>query len=190
MNDLDRHLPAIAAGDARAFAAWMRDAEPPLRASLRRFAAVVDTEAVLQETLLRVWQVAPRFEPDGRADSLLRLSHRIARNLAISETRRRSPVAVDPTLMAEGIDAETQVRAAPPDPHLRARIAECRDKLPPKPAMALGARLGVAGTAPDATLAERLGMTKNTFLQNFSRARKLLAACLRRVGVDLEGERA
>ena len=68
MTDLDRHLPGILAGDSSAFATWMAGAEPRLRASLRSFAVQVDTEAVLQETLLRVWQVAPRFVPDGRPD--------------------------------------------------------------------------------------------------------------------------
>jgi RNA polymerase sigma-70 factor (ECF subfamily) len=33
----------------------------------------------------------------------------------------------------------------------------------------------------------RLGMKLNTFLQNFTRARKLLADCLRSRGVDLVG---
>jgi RNA polymerase sigma-70 factor (ECF subfamily) len=36
-----------------------------------------------------------------------------------------------------------------------------------------------------ATLAERLGMRLNTFLQNVTRARKLLVECLERRHVDL-----
>ena len=83
-----------------------------------------------------------------------------------------------------------EVRGSAPDPHLRRRIAECREKLPSKPAMALAARLEAAGGEPDATLAARLGMKKNTFLQNFTRARKLLRACLEAQGVDVEGELA
>ena len=35
----------------------------------------------------------------------------------------------------------------------------------------------------DVELAELLGMTKNTFLKNFGRARALMAECLERVGV-------
>ncbi|MCZ7684030.1 MAG: hypothetical protein M5U28_36765 [Sandaracinaceae bacterium] len=97
VSDLEQiQLAMIAAGDADVFATWMAGAEPALRAGLRRFAAHVDTEAVLQETLLRVWQVAPRFVPDGRPDGLLRLGHRIARNLAVSEIRKhggRAPEA-------------------------------------------------------------------------------------------------
>lgn len=50
----------------------------PIHQSLRSFAAKVDTEAVLQESLLRVWQVAPKVVPDGRENCLLRLGVRIA----------------------------------------------------------------------------------------------------------------
>lgn len=185
MTDLDRHLPQICAGDADAFASWLAGSEAPIRESLRRFAASVDTEAVLQEALLRVWQVAPRFTPDGKPNGLLRLGVRIARNLAISETRRLRGSAVEP----EVLDATPDPRpASPPDPHLRRVIEECRERLPSKPAAALVARLSSGGTEPDAELATRLGMRTNTFLQNFTRARKLLLECLESRGVRLELE--
>jgi len=181
MSDLDVHLPAIASGDADAFGRWLASAEAPLRRSLRSFAAVVDTEAVLQESLLRVWQVAPEVEVTG-SNSLLRLAHRITRNLALSEARKRR------AQVAEVED--TPLEPAPPDPLLRRLIASCREKLPKKPGLALHARLDACGGAPDASLAEGLGMSKNTFLQNFGRARKLLRACLERAlakeGVALE----
>src|SRR5690349_9751665 len=93
--DLDVHLPAIVARDTGAFARWMAGAEGRMRESLRSFAAVVDVEAVLQESLLRVWQTAPRFEPDGRPDALLRFGVRVARNLAVSEVRRTRARPVD-----------------------------------------------------------------------------------------------
>lgn len=185
--DLDVHYLGIVAGDTAAFAHWMAGAEPQLRRSLSSFATVVDTEAVVQEALLRVWQVVGRFEPDGRANGLLRLSVRIARNLAISEVRRSKTRGADLDELERRLD-EQEVQGSSPDPHLRRLIAICRDKLPNKPAAALSARLDGQGQAPDATLAERLGMTKNTFLQNFTRARRLLKDCLREQGVDLERE--
>src|SRR5689334_3775621 len=86
--DLDVFLPAILDDDTRAFARWMAAAEGTMRDSLRSFATVVDVEAVLQESLLRVWQVRGRFERDGKPNGLLRLGIRIARNLAVSEVRR------------------------------------------------------------------------------------------------------
>jgi RNA polymerase sigma factor (sigma-70 family) len=181
--DLDEHLSGIVAGEPAAYAAWLAGAEPRLRASLSRYAECVDTEAVLQETLLRVWQVAPRFHPDGDANALLRLGVRIARNLAISEIRRQRIRFVD----SDAHEPADPPRA--PDPLLRRIIALCREKLPPKPAQALILRLQDVGR-PDRDLAADASMTLNTFLQNVTRARKLLAECLARNGVDLSKELA
>lgn len=179
MDDLDVHAAAIAQGDAMAFGQFLREAELPLRRSLGRYAARVDVEAVLQEGLLRLWQVAPRFERDGKPNGLLRLATRITHNLALDLIRRdrSAPLEAAPEPMLE---------PAPPDPLLRGAIARCREALPRQPALALGARLQSGGADPDATLAARLGMRTNTFLQNFSRARRLLAECLRKAGVEIE----
>lgn len=177
------HLPAIAAGDARAFGQWMSAAEPRVRLSLRSFAAQVDTEAVVQESFLRVWQVAPRIEPDGKPEVLLRFTVRVARNLAIDHVRRhRRHQPTDAATLDRLRDAEVAPVQAP-DPLLRDTIARCREALPKKPAQALTARLEVGGRSPDVTVAEGLGMRLNTFLQNLSRARRLLAACLKKQGV-------
>jgi RNA polymerase sigma-70 factor (ECF subfamily) len=180
--DLDALLPAIGAGDVNAFGRFVAGAEAPLRASLRSFAARVDVEAVLQETLLRLWQIAPRFTPDGSPNAFLRFAHRACRHLAISELRRLHGAVPDETLIADAPDPQP---ATPSDPLLRRAIEACRERLPRKPAAALEARVGAQGGEPDARLAERLGMSLNTFLQNFTRARKLLAECLQKRGVAL-----
>ncbi len=177
--DLDFHIAAIVAGDASAFGHWLAGAEARVRDSLRSFAAVLDVEAVLQEALLRVWQVAPRFVPDGKPNGLVRLAIRIARNLAVSELRRTKAQPTDE------LDDVAEVTIAPPDPLLRAAIADCRDKLPPKPREALEARL--TGGADD-ELATALNMRLNTFLQNFTRARQLLADCLGKRGITIATE--
>ncbi len=189
-EDLDIHLPAIQRGDAEAFGLWLVAAEPSLRRGLRSFARKVDVEAVLQEALLRAWQVAPRFQPDGASNGLVRLAQTIARNLAISETRRSRTTPADPAELAARIDDSRQVEVSAPDPLLREQIARCREKLPPRPKEALAARLGSERAEPDATLAERLGMEKNTFLQNITRARKLLLECLERAGIRIRTELA
>lgn len=186
--DLDAQLPSIMAGDAAAFGRWLAGAERPVRESLRSFASVIDTEAVLQEALLRVWQVAPRFVPDGRPNGLLRLGVRIARNLAISEVRRRRAVPAEPDDVEAALARAEERTAAPPDPMLRETIRTCREQLPERPRQALDARLASAGGAEDTDLAEELGMRLNTFLQNFTRARQMLAECLRRRGVILDVE--
>ncbi len=180
MNDLDRHLPAIAAGDAAAFAAWLRGAEEPLRRSLRPFATAIDTEAVLQEALLRVWQVAARVTVD-RPNALLALATRIARNLAIDGTRRRraAPVSTEELERAAG-----DVAPVEPDPLLREAIARCHDKLPAAPRRAFDARL--AGGADDHRLAALAEQSLNTFLKNIGRARAFLVECLARAGVTME----
>jgi DNA-directed RNA polymerase specialized sigma24 family protein len=183
MVDHDVHLDAIRSGDADAFGLWVAAVEGTLRDTLRSFAAVVDTEAVLQESLLRVWQVCPRFQPDGKPNALFRLAVRVARNVAVSERRKLRSGELD------GEDIEPSASpAAPSDPMLRARIRECHDKLPDKPRRALLARLEKGGTLPDEALAEGLSMRINTFLQNITRARKLLADCLEARGIDLARE--
>ena len=99
--DHDQHLAAIVAGDADAFGRWVAGVELGLRGVLRPFAAVVDTEAVLQETLLRVWQAAPRHTPDGRPHGHFRLAARTARNRAIDNARRARGVSLDDHFLAQ-----------------------------------------------------------------------------------------
>jgi RNA polymerase sigma-70 factor (ECF subfamily) len=183
--NLDLHLTAIVAGDAHAFGQWMAGSEETIRLSLRSFARVVDVEAVLQESLLRVWQVAPRFVPDGRPNGLLRLAIRISRNLAVSELRKQKATPTDGDHLEAAL-ADDAPAPAEPDPLLRDAIADCRDKLPPKPREALDARLHAAGGDDDAVIAESLGMKLNTFLQNLTRARKFLADCLGKRGITIE----
>lgn len=182
MSDLDFLHAQIVAGDVDAFGQWLAGAEPRVRGSLASFAAALDVEAVLQEALLRVWQVAPRFVPDGRPDALIRFAVRIARNLAVSELRRTRTRPVEPA----DLETEIEVDVALPDPMLRRAIVDCRDKLPAKPRQAFDARLEARGGKDDDELAESLGMKLNTFLQNFTRARQLLADCLGKRGITVD----
>lgn len=188
MDDLDVHLSAIVAGDAAAFGRWLAGAEPSVRASLRSFAAKVDVEAVLQEALLRTWQVAPRHVPDGRDNSLLRLAMRIAKNHAIDEVRRVRATPVEEETLERALEDAEAALAISPDPFLRRWIEHCRALLAGKPAEALAARLTSGGAEPDESLAEQLGMRLNTFLQNVGRARKQLAECLAKRKIDLATE--
>jgi DNA-directed RNA polymerase specialized sigma24 family protein len=188
--DLDVHLPAILTGDTRAFGRWMAGAEGTIRDTLRSFATVIDVEAILQEALLRVWQVATRFVPDGKPNGLLRLGIRIARNLAISEVRRTKSRPVPEADLERALMMEEQADATP-DPLLRDVLERCRDKLPEKPRLALDVRLSFEsreGGRDDISLAAQVGMRVNTFLQNFTRARRLLAECLKKNGVAFDAE--
>jgi RNA polymerase sigma-70 factor (ECF subfamily) len=186
--DLDAHLPAILAGDTRAFGRWMAGAEDAMRASLRSFAAVVDVEAILQEALLRVWQVAPRFVADGRPNGLLRLGVRIARNLAVSELRRTKsrPAPQEDLERAMALSADVDVSEHGPDPMLREVLARCHEQLPDKPRQVMSLRISPSGGRSDDELASAVGMRLNTFLQNFTRARRMLAECLKKHGIVRE----
>lgn len=186
--DLDIYLPAILDGDKGAFGRWMASAEGPLRDSLRTFVTVVDVESVLQEALVRVWQVAPRFVPDGKPNGLFRLSIRIARNLAISEVRRTRARALPEEEIGRALVEHEATGIEEPDPLLRDVIARCRERLPEQPRRALDSRIGAAGREGDEAIAQALHMRLNTFLQNFGRARKLLAECLAKAGIHIEVE--
>jgi RNA polymerase sigma factor (sigma-70 family) len=182
--DLDQYTAAIQSGDADAFGEWLSFAEAPLRQSLQSFAHRIDTEAVLQEGLLRLWQAAPHYTHDNKPNGLLRFALRIIKNAAIDELRkRRSEPTEDATL--ERLVEEQSAEPAQPDPILRKTIQSCREKLKGKPSFVLDARLQSEGAEPDQELAARLQMTLNTFLQNFTRARKLLLECLEKNGVVL-----
>ena len=181
----DALVAAIALGDSDAFAQWMRGAERPLRLSLRRYAAVVDTEAVLQETLLRIWQIAPRFQPDGKPDGLLRLAYRIAHNLAVSEIRSRNAEQSAKDALANEHEEAAIEPASDPDPTLARAIKTCLELLSGKPKQAMMLRLTGDGRS-DTRLAEILKMTRNTFLQNITRARKALIECLERHDIYLD----
>lgn len=178
---LDHYHPAIAAGDAEAFGAFLSGAELAVRSSLRSFARTVDVEAVFQEAALRLWQVAPRLAPDGRPDMLLRCFQRIARNAAIDELRKRRELPAPD----DERTPEPAVHASAPDPLLREVIRLCLERLPAQPSAAILARLHSDGADSDSALAERCRMKENTFLQNVSRARKQLLDCLDKRGVDL-----
>jgi RNA polymerase sigma-70 factor (ECF subfamily) len=189
--DLDEQLPRILAGDVDAFGSWMAGAESRLRDSLRSFAIRVDVEGVVQETALRIWQTAPRFVADGRENGLLRLAIRVARNLAVSELRRYrvEPMEIDALeRAAQAYDPTGLGVPRVPDPQLARRIEECLGRLPRQPGRAIVARVRSGGAEPDEALAEELGMRTNTFLQNVTRARKLVADCLQGHGIDLAVE--
>jgi RNA polymerase sigma-70 factor (ECF subfamily) len=133
---------------------------------------------VLQETLLRAWQFAPRVTRDGGGNSLLRYALRTGRNLAIDHTRktaRLAPVAEVP---------EVPVPAVEPDHALQRWVRVCLEALPERAGLALRARLGDQGRSHDRDLAATVEMTLNTFLKNISRARRMLAECLAEHGIE------
>ena len=185
MSDLDNAFVRTQLGDRDAFTDWVRSVEPPLRASLRRFARQADVEAILQEGLMRMWVLAPTLKLEGKHASL-RYAATIVRNLAVREAQKSG--ALVPLCDADGPVHDVPGEPAPPsDPGLRRAILECLKKVPGAPAKALLARLQDRGATHDRELAARVGMQLNTFLQNVVRARVHMARCLESRGVPVEG---
>ena len=183
MTEVDRLFAGARAGDVKSFERWMGSVELPVRLSLRRFARAVDAEAIVQETLLRMWILArdPEREMVGENASL-RFALGVARNLARAEVRK---TAHQVTLPPEDLP---EIPVAPDPPSslaLRRKILDCIEKLARKPRAALTARLEMGGLVPDNRIAAVLEMTRNTFLQNITRARKQVMTCLERQGVSL-----
>ena len=184
MSEVDTLFARARAADSAAFVDWVGSVELPIRLSLRRFARAVDVESTLQETFLRMWVLAQDSDRtlEGE-DASVRFAIRMARNLALAEARRLGKETLLPPEDLPEI-------AVPPDPTLdpglMLAIRECVEKLSKKPFQALHARLQWGAMLLDRELAERVGMTLNTFLQNITRARKLVLSCLERRGIPLD----
>jgi RNA polymerase sigma-70 factor (ECF subfamily) len=187
MNDLDRELAGIAAGDPESFGRWVAGAEPLLRARLRPLSTRIDAESVLQEVLTRVWTTANRCKRDGRPHALVRYAIRIQHNLAIDELRKARLEATDVDTLERYLMAEEPSEPGYSDPLMRRLVKGCLELLPPKAQAVVRARWESSGLASDSELAAQLNMKLNTFLQNVTRARKLLADCLRSQGADVPG---
>ncbi len=110
-------MAAIADGDQSAFATLMRDFAPPLlrfaRATLA--ASPAEAEEVVQEALVRLWQQAGAWRPDGRVSTWL---HQVAYRLCIDRLRRRRP-SVD----IDSVEADL----ADPAPLPGARLVQLED---------------------------------------------------------------
>lgn len=83
-------MAAIADGDEAAFAALARGLTPSLlrfaRATLA--ASPAEAEEVVQEALVRLWQRAANWQPDGRVAAW---AHRVTYRLCIDRLRRQRP---------------------------------------------------------------------------------------------------
>ncbi len=94
-------MAAVAEGDEAAFARLVRDLTPMLlrfaRATLA--ASPAEAEEVVQEALIRLWQQAETWQPDGRISTWL---HKVAYRLCIDRLRRRRP-SVDIDAVEDGL---------------------------------------------------------------------------------------
>jgi RNA polymerase sigma-70 factor (ECF subfamily) len=97
-------MASIAAGDQGAFATLVGQESARLLRFARSMltASPAEAEEVVQEALLRLWQQAPDWEPNGRVSTWL---HQVAYRLCIDNIRRRRP----------SVEIETVEEAIPDD---------------------------------------------------------------------------
>jgi RNA polymerase sigma-70 factor (ECF subfamily) len=92
----DEHalIARVGSGDEQAYRALaQRYLTPILRYSTRLLGDAVEAEDVVQETFLRLWQQAARYEARGSKPSTW--LYRIAHNLCVDRLRRRREVVSD-----------------------------------------------------------------------------------------------
>lgn len=88
-------LAAYAAGEARAARALMLRLTPRIFGlSMRMLGDRAEAEDVTQETMLRLWKIAPKWRDMGAAPGTW--TYRVAANLCTDRLRRRRDAAWDP----------------------------------------------------------------------------------------------
>jgi DNA-directed RNA polymerase specialized sigma24 family protein len=180
-SETDTLYARVRERDKVAFGQWMGRVERPIRASLARFARAVDVEAIVQETLLRMWIVATEGLRDLQGpDASLRFAVGMARNLARAEARRNGRLQFLPP---EDLPEVSRDPEPVPDPGLAAAIRDCVANLSPKLRTVLNERVYGGPFHPDRVLADRLQMRLNTFLQSVVRGRAQIRTCLEKKGV-------
>lgn len=164
-----------AGGDRLAFDALTRRHLPRLYAiALRIVRQPALAEEVAQETMLRVWRHAARFDPERAAFTTW--VYRIAVNLALN----RVPPPLSPPLEAAALVADP---ADGPEEHLqakedRARVLAALAGLPDRQRAALALFYDQALSGQDAAAA--LNVSRRALEGLLRRARRQLAAALQR----------
>lgn len=175
---------AIAGGDVDAFARWLARCEIPLKRALRSFAQVVDVEAVVQETAIKVWEDPSRITPDGRSGFLFRWACTVALNAARNSATRHGNRPDHHAPMPSDDVFEGHERRLP-DIFLRVRIQSCLELLQDPQQRAFRARLADSGNRSDRELAASIGMTFDAFRQTLTRGRRSLVKCLQSFNIDV-----
>ncbi len=163
-------LSLVAAGDRDAFQALYRATAPTLNAiclSVLRDRAIA--QDVLQEAYVRVWERARTF--DASRGTAIAWLVTIARNLAISEIRRRktAPVAMEEVTESDLITGERPADAAVASP----RLMGCLERLNEDQRQAV-------------VLAYVHGFTHQELAQRFERPTGTVKSWVRRGLIDLK----
>jgi RNA polymerase sigma-70 factor (ECF subfamily) len=175
--DDDELVTAIAAGDETALRELFCRHAPWLAARLRQALPAADTEDVLQETFVAVWQGAKRYRPAGVAGAWL---WGIARRQAALYLRRRGPVTLELLELPERLTGGGQAGDPAEAVLSGVAIAAAARTLGPdgSPEREVW-RLVYVEDRPVAEAAEVLGVPVGTVKSRAHRVRRRLRAALR-----------
>lgn len=172
--DDDELVIAIAAGDDSALRELFCRHAPWLAARLRQVLPAADTEDVLQETFVAVWQGAKRYRPAGAAGAWL---WGIARRQAALYLRRQGPVALELSeLLTDGGQAGDPAEAVLSGVAIAAAARTLGPDGSPEREVW---RLVYVEDRPVAEAAEVLGVPVGTVKSRAHRVRRRLRAALR-----------
>lgn len=175
--DLAGLMRESAAGDRLAFATlYERTSAKLYGICLRLMGNEPEAQEVLQETYIRIWQKAERFDP-SKASAITWLSV-LARNKAIDRLRRRAAPG-------EQLDAASEVEDDSPSAFEiverqqdRLRLADCLKQLDERPRVAIQAAFLDGATYLE--LAEREDVPLGTMKSRIRRGLQRLRGCLER----------
>lgn len=174
--ELERLMSAVAAGDRNAFAALYRATSAKLYGVALRILRRRDlADEVIQETYVRIWNNAGAFEP-GRASPITWMVT-IARNRALDEVRRASPLSIDAS--PEALDVADGAMLASERVEIASdleRLKVCLEGLEPERRDIV--RLAYLDGLSREELGARFGHPPGTIKTWLHRSLKQLKACL------------
>lgn len=178
-------LAAYAAGDhAAARALTLRHAPPLLRLGRRMLGNDAEAEDIVQETLLKLWTMAPRWRADGA--KLSTWLYRVASNACTDRLRRRARLVPDeglPEPADEAPSGEARLMAADRADALSAALSA----LPERQRLAITLRHMEECSNPE--IAEIMELSVEAVESLLSRGRRALKAALapQRAALGLAG---
>ncbi len=182
-SDDDALMSALASGDAAAGRVLVETHLAHILAVARRMLGdQAEAEDVAQDTFMRAWKAAERWEP-GRAKVSTWL-HRIAMNQCLDRLRKKKPESLDPEFDApsDEPDPETLVQRQ----ELAGRIDAAIQALPERQRAAIV--LSHYQQLSNLEASEILGVSVEALESLLSRGRRALKKSLRPEWSDLKGE--
>lgn len=149
-------LPLIAAGDERALGQFVRRFTPFVCSVARRMGTTTGTDDVVQETMLRLWRSAGRFDPTRGSEPTFVAT--VTRNVVIDRARREAVRPAVPT--AEVHELAPSVEPASESVATTMTVRSALGQLPP--AQRELVRLAYFEQLTQKEIAERLGLPIGT----------------------------